>query len=150
MAPFNYWAKSDRHPLQQFSKQLAPVKMTRSCRTCKKNIPNCDQTFNCVACNCHLHLDPAWTGLWPEAFNGIEELGQIAMLLCTACVNNNERDAFIRNRTVMQVNDEIDQLNVTAKMENTEAKVTDLVEEKINEAMRKTRTSGRKLCQRSE
>ena len=60
------------------------------------------------------------------------------MLLCTACVNNNERDAFIRNRTVMQVIDKINQLNVTAKMESIEAKVSDLVEEKINEAVRKT------------
>ena len=60
------------------------------------------------------------------------------MLLCTACVNNNEQDAFIRNRLVMQVNDNIGQLKVTAKMENIEAKVTDLVEEKINEAMTKT------------
>ena len=50
----------------------------------------------------------------------------------------------------MQVNDKIDQLNVTAKMESIEAKVTDLVEEKINEAVRKTRNSGRKLCQRSQ
>ena len=38
----------------------------------------------------------------------------------------------------MQVNDKIDQINVTAKMESNEAKVTYLVEEKINEAMRKT------------
>ena len=38
----------------------------------------------------------------------------------------------------MQVNDKIDQLNVTVKIERIEAKVTDLVEEKINEAVRKT------------
>ena len=60
------------------------------------------------------------------------------MPLCTACVKNNERDVFIRNQTLMQVNDKIDQLNVIAKMESIEAKVTDLVEDKINEAMRKT------------
>ena len=33
----------------------------------------------------------------------------------------------------MQVNDKIGQLNVTAKMESIEEKLTDLVEEKINE-----------------
>ena len=38
----------------------------------------------------------------------------------------------------MQVIDKINQLNVTAKMESIEAKVSDLVEEKINEAVRKT------------
>ena len=36
------------------------------------------------------------------------------------------------------MNDKIDQLNVTAKMESIEAKATDLMEEKFNEAMRKT------------
>ena len=112
--------------------------MTRSFRTCKKKIPNRDQTFNCVGCNCHLHLDPTCTGLSPEDLNRIKEMGQNSMLLCIACVNNNERDAFIRNRTVMQVNDKINQLNVTAKMESIEAKLSDLVEEKINEAVRKT------------
>ena len=37
-----------------------------------------------------------------------------------------------------QVIDKIDQLNVTAKMESIEAQVTDIVEEKIKEAVRET------------
>ena len=60
------------------------------------------------------------------------------MLLSTAGVNNNERVAFIRNRTLIYVIDKIEQLNAIPKMESIEAKVTDLVEEKINETMRKT------------
>ena len=72
----------------------------------------------------------------PVALNGIKDLGQNAMLLCTACVNNNERDAFILNRTMMQVNDRPTQC--AAKLESIEAKVTDLSKGgKFNEAMRK-------------
>ena len=51
-----------------------------------------------MACVSQKHLSTTNTGLSPAAILTVKELGQNAMLLCNTCIDNNERDAFNRNR----------------------------------------------------
>ena len=80
-----------------------------------------------------MHLEPTCTGLLNVAINGIKELGRNALLLCNVCIENNERDNFIRNRTVNNLEEKINK----NKSSNAETLETQIVEKKINEAMRK-------------
>ena len=54
-----------------------------------------------------------------------------AMLLCNKFVEQNERDNFIRCRTLPKVAEKIDSLDVGEKMKNMEKRLTDLVDEKV-------------------
>ena len=81
--------------------------MSCTCRTCTRSIPKAEKSYNCVACGCHMHLEPTCKGLSNVAINGIKELGRNAMLLCNVCIENNERDNFIRNRTVNNLEEKI-------------------------------------------
>ena len=84
-----------------------------------------------------MHLEPTCTGLSNVAINGIKELGRNAMLLCNVCIENNERDNFIRNRTVNNLEEKINK-NMSSNAETLETQIAQIVEKKINEAMRKT------------
>ena len=59
------------------------------------------------------------------------------MLLCNVCIENNERDHFIRNRTVNNLEEKINK-NMSSNAETLETQIAQIVEKKINEAMRKT------------
>ena len=78
-----------------------------------------------------MHLTPECTALSPAAITGIKELGKNAMLLCNNCVEQNERDNFIRCRTLAKVAEKIDSLDVGEKLKNMERRLTDLVDEKV-------------------
>ena len=45
-----------------------------------------------------MHLTPECTALSIATISGIKELGVNVMVLCNKCVENNERDNFIRGR----------------------------------------------------
>ena len=111
--------------------------MSRTCRTCTRSIPKAEKSYNCVACGCHMHLEPTCTGLSNVAIKVIKELRRNAMLLCNVCIENNERDHFIRNRTVNNLEEKINK-NMSSNAETLETQIAQIVEKKINEAMRKT------------
>ena len=73
-----------------------------------------------------MHLEPTCTGLLNVAINGIKELGRNALLLCNVCIENNERDNFIRNRTVNNLEEKINK----NKSSNAETLETQIVEKK--------------------
>ena len=54
--------------------------------------------------------------------------------LCNNCVEQNERDNFIRCRTLAKVAEKIDSLDVGEKLKNMERRLKDLVDEKIGNA----------------
>ena len=82
-----------------------------------------------------MHLTTECTALSPAAINGMIELGMNAMLLCNTCVENNERDNFIRGRAPASVSEKLESLDVGEKLKNMEKRLTDLVDSKIGEAM---------------
>ena len=57
-----------------------------------------------------MNLTPECTALSNVAINGIKELGVKAMLLCNSCVEINERDNFIRCRSMANLNEKIEKL----------------------------------------
>ena len=60
------------------------------------------------------------------------------MLLCNNCVEQNERDNFIRCRTLAKVAEKIHSLDVGEKLKNMEGRLTDLVDDKIGSATKMT------------
>ena len=87
-----------------------------------------------MACNFNIHLTPECTALSPAAITGIKALGMNAKLLCNNCVEQNERDNFIRCRILAKFAEKIDSLGVGEKLKNMERRLTDLVDEKIGNA----------------
>ena len=87
-----------------------------------------------------MHLESTCTGLTNTAINGIKDLGLNAMLLCDTCVTNNERDNFIKCRTMMQMNEKIEKESegIQARLENMEKRLTALVDEKVENATKTT------------
>ena len=58
----------------------------------------------------------------------------IGMLLCSTSADNKERDSFIRSRTVAKM----EKLNVREKLQKMEAKMTEFVDKKVIEALKRT------------
>ena len=104
--------------------------MTKNCKSCKQKIGPNDPVYQCVACSANLHLTTSYTGLTPVAVNGIKDLGTLAMLLCSSCHENNVRD---RNLT-----EKLEELDINEKLLNMENRLTQIVEKKIDEALRNT------------
>ena len=96
-----------------------------------------------------MHLKGTCTGLTNTAINGIKHLGLNAMLLCDTCVTNNERDNFIKCRTMMQINEKIEKESevIQARLENMEKRLTALVDEKVENSTKTTcKKLEKKLC----
>ena len=55
-----------------------------------------------------MHFEPSCTGLTQVAFKGLKEVGQLAMRLCVKCLNNKERDNFIKCRKIDKMNEKIE------------------------------------------
>ena len=85
-----------------------------------------------------MHLTPECTALSPAAITGIKELDMNAILPCNNCVEQIERDNFIRCRTLAKVAEKIDSLDVGEKLKNMERRLTDLVDEKIGNVTKMT------------
>ena len=85
-----------------------------------------------------MHLTLECTALSPAAITGIKELDMNAMLLCNNCVEQKERDNFIRCRTLAKVAEKIDSLDIGERLKNMERRLTDLVDEKIRNATKLT------------
>ncbi len=85
-----------------------------------------------------MHLDPLCTGLSPAAINGIKDLGMNVMLLCNTCVENNERDNFIKGRAQAVMTEKIEGLKLADRLEEMEKRKTELVDEKIDQALKTT------------
>ena len=112
--------------------------MSRPCKTCKRTNNANEKSYKCVACGCQMHLDPTCTGLSTVAINGIKELGQLAMLLCNTCVENNERDNFIRNRCDLKIEEKLEKLDINEKLNKIENNLAKLVDRKVQEAITRT------------
>ena len=85
-----------------------------------------------------MHLTPECTALSPAAITGIKEPSMNAMLLCNNCIEPNEKDNFIRCRTLAKFAEKIDSLDAGEKLKNMERRLTDLVDEKIGNATKMT------------
>ena len=105
--------------------------MGKNCKTCKKPIQAQEKTYTCVACNCHIHMTTIFTGLAAASLNVIIDLGNNIMLLCNGCVDKNERDKFIRCRTM-----QIENLDFSNQLKNMEKRLTELVDKKIETAIK--------------
>ena len=57
------------------------------------------------------------------------------MLLCNKCVENKESDNFIRGRALASISKKLSTLNVVDNLKNIEKRLTDLVDQKVGEAM---------------
>ena len=112
--------------------------MGKNCKTCKKAVNANEKSYTYVACNCNMHLTPECTVFSQAAITSIKELGKNAILLCNNCVEQNERDNFIRCQTLAKVAEKIDSLEVGKKLKNMERRLTDLVDEKIRIATKMT------------
>ena len=96
-----------------------------------------------------MHIESTCTGLTNTAINGIKDLGLNAMLLCDTCVTNNERDNFIKCRTMMQMNNKIEKESegIQARLETMEKRLTALVDEKVENATKTTCGNWKKALQ---
>ena len=82
-----------------------------------------------------MHLNPECTALSTAVISGIEELGVNVMLLCNKRAENNESDNFIRGRALASISKKLSTLKVIDKLKNIEKTLTDLVDQKVGEAM---------------
>ena len=105
--------------------------MVRKCNTCKNNIAASEKTYCCVGCNQHMHLTTECTALSNVAINGIKELGNNCMLMCNTCLDNGERDVFIRCRAQTKVESVISDFKIDEKLSNLENKFSELVDSKL-------------------
>ena len=62
-----------------------------------------EKSYDCVACRCYMHLTPECTILSPAAIAGIKEPGMNFKLPYNICVEQKERDNYIRCRTMSKV-----------------------------------------------
>ena len=83
-----------------------------------------------------MHLTPECTALSTAAISGIKELVVKVMLLCNKCVENNERDNFIRGRALASVSEKLSTLDVGYELNDMEKRLTDLVDQKVGEDMK--------------
>ena len=77
-----------------------------------------------------MYLTPECTALSPTATIGLKKKGLNALLLCNACVENNERDNFIRCRTLSNAKEMIENLDVGGKLKNKKMRFTNLIKQK--------------------
>ena len=82
--------------------------MSKSCNTCKKVINQRSSRYIRVTCNVHMLFEPSCSGLTQVAVNSLKEAGHLAILLCVKCLNNTERDNFIKCRTVDKMNEKFE------------------------------------------
>ena len=85
-----------------------------------------------------MHLDSTCTGLSSVAINGIKELGSNVMLFCNKCVQNNERDKFIRNGTAANMKESVDLESIQDSLKTMEARISNLVGDKVEQAFKST------------
>ena len=93
-----------------------------------------------------MHLEPTCTGLSNVTINEIKELGRNAMLLCNVCIENNERDNYIRNRNISNLEEKINK-NMSSNAETLETQIAQIVENEEN--TRKSRLELRKRHEES-
>ena len=85
-----------------------------------------------------MHLNRKCTDFSNAAISGIKESTVNLKLLCKKCVENNERDNFIRNRALASLWEKLATLDVRDKLKNKGKKVTDSVNRQVGEAMKTT------------
>ena len=114
--------------------------MTKNSNTCKKVINQTSPRYICVACNAHMHFEPSCTGLTQIAVNVLKEAGQLAMLLCVKCLSNNERDNFIKCRTIDKMKEKIETetQEINKKLQTMEERITAVVDTRVDNAIKTT------------
>ena len=87
-----------------------------------------------------MHLELTCTGFSQVAINGIKELGPLSMLLCNACLDNDRRDSFIRSRTIEKTMEtsKPDSLEVNDRLLGMEERLTTIVHDKVDNAVKST------------
>ena len=113
--------------------------MVRKCKTCKNNLAALEKNYCCVGCNQQMHLTTECTALSNVAINGIKELGNNCMFMCNTCLDNGERDVFIRCRAQTKVESAISDLKIDEKLSDLENKFSELVDSKLRNLISKSR-----------
>ena len=85
-----------------------------------------------------MHFETSCTGLTQVAVNSLKEAGQLAMLLCVKCLNNNERDNIIKCRLPDKVNEKIEKENqeINKKLQTMEERITAVVDTRVDNAIK--------------
>ena len=94
--------------------------------------------YICVACDVLVHFEPNCTGLTQSAINCLKKAGQLAMPLCVKCLNNNERDNFIKSRTIDKINEKIETetQEINKKLQIMEESITAVVDTRVDKALK--------------
>ena len=95
-----------------------------------------EKTYQCLGCNCFMHLEPSCIGLSNVALNGMKELGLSCMLLCNTCIEYNERDNIIKSWTIHKANEQVEAFKIENKLELLEVKLTSLIDKKLEEVLK--------------
>ena len=85
-----------------------------------------------------MHLTTECTALSNVAINGIKELGKNCLLISNTCLDNGERDVFIRCRAQTKVESVISDLKIYEKLSNLENKFSELVDSKLANLLSKS------------
>ena len=59
---------------------------------CNSNTNAREQSFECIACGCRMHLTAKCTKLSNNAMSGKKELGMNILLLCNMCVSAKQQE----------------------------------------------------------
>ena len=87
-----------------------------------------------------MHFEASCTGLAQVAVNGLKEAVQQATLLCVKCLNNNERDNFIKCPTIDKMNEKIEteMQYINKKLQTIEERITAFVDTRVDKAIKTT------------
>ena len=96
--------------------------------------------YTCVSCNRTMHLELTCTGLSQVAINGIKEIGPLAMLLCNACLDNDEMDSLIRFSTIEKTmkTSQQDFLEVNVRLQGMDKRITTIANGMVDNAFKTT------------
>ena len=112
--------------------------MTKNGATCKKTVNANTKKYVSVWCNVNKHFETSCTKCSQVAVNAILLLEQLAMLLLNNCVSNNERDNFIRCRSIEKMNKKIEAETHESneRLQKMETQLTACVDAKMDNAIK--------------
>ena len=90
--------------------------------------------------NVHMHFKPSGTGRTQVVVNGLKEAGQLTMPLCAKRLNNNERNNFMKCRTIDKMNEKIETetQEINKKLQTMKERITAAVDTRVDIAIKTT------------
>ena len=89
--------------------------------------------------NVHMHFKPSCTGLTQVAVNGLKAR-HLTMTLCSKHLNNNERNKFMKCRTIDKMNEKIEKetQEINKKLQTMKKRITAVVDTRVDSAIKTT------------